>query len=217
LGDDSGGAGTPPKTALTVFGCAPKIPVDLNPRTVAASAAVVPPFAGPPRIALTVAAAASLSRSRAAYRSLRSRRSAPTGIIALGSGASGVIVALLADVAMLEADDAAFASGASSPSFALHQNRCPSLQAVLWHSLPQYFAFRHRRHLANSRGYSSQRPQSTTGASKSVTCIARKEKKNPTISTLSNTAPAVILPARITHDYARPVLDFLRKLRRGVW
>lgn len=150
-------AGTPPKTALTVFGCAPRIPADLNPRTVAASAAVVPPTT-----ALAVAAA-SLSRSRAAYRSLRSRRSAPTGTGAFESGASGMIVALLAEVAMVEAVDGAAASGASSPSFALHQNRCPSLQAVLWHSLPQYFAFRHRRHLANSRGYSSQRPQSTEG------------------------------------------------------
>lgn len=155
------GAGAPPKTALTVLGCAPRMPADLNPRTVAASAAVV---AFPPRTALAVAAVdASLSRSRA-YRSLRSRRSAPTGTIAFGSGASGVMVALLADVAMLEAAVvAAVVSGASSPSFALHQNRCPSLHAVLWHSFPQYLAFRHRRHLANSRGYSSQRPQSTEG------------------------------------------------------
>jgi hypothetical protein len=61
------GAGAPPNTALTVFGCAPRIPVDLNPRTVAASAAVVPPV--PPRMALAVAAAAARaarSRSRAA-------------------------------------------------------------------------------------------------------------------------------------------------------
>lgn len=49
----------------------------------------------------------------------------------------------------------------SSPSFALHQNLCPSLHAVLWHSFPQYLAFRHLRHLANSRGRLSHRPHST--------------------------------------------------------
>ena len=46
------------------------------------------------------------------------------------------------------------ATGSSPSSFsslALHQNRCPSLHAVLWHSFPQYFAFRHLRHFANSR------------------------------------------------------------------
>lgn len=37
-------------------------------------------------------------------------------------------------------------------------HRCPSAQALLWHSFPQYFAFRHLRHFANSLGKLSNFP-----------------------------------------------------------
>jgi len=46
----------------------------------------------------------------------------------------------------------------SSTSFALHQNLCPSLHAVLWHSFPPFL---HLWHFANSRGYVSHLPHIT--------------------------------------------------------
>ena len=47
----------------------------------------------------------------------------------------------------------------SSSERALHQYRWPICQPLLWHCLLQYLALRHRRHLANSRGNNSHRPQ----------------------------------------------------------
>ena len=67
-----------------------------------------------------------------------------------------------------------------STSLELHQNRCPSLHAVLWHSLPQYLAL-HFRHFANSRGQVSHWLHTTTSeGGRLVSHLTRSRQKEKT-------------------------------------
>ena len=95
----------------------------------------------------------------------------------------------------------------SSSERALHQNRCPICQPLLWHCLLQYFALRQRRHLANSRGCFSHFPHNIFAHCRIPPCFSSFRHAFLIITPAQYWISGAILDSPIDAKCDKPVLD----------